>query len=99
MHSSLAVRDVQQAALAITWWTNAHAFRFSVPISSEPNPKSIRRHLSRAPLSTPYALTTMVQALVGSTVVAESSETVIVEGNHYFPPESIMVDLTSSDTT
>jgi uncharacterized protein (DUF427 family) len=41
----------------------------------------------------------MVQAIVNEVVVAESSETVFVEGNHYFPPESIKVVLTLSATT
>ena len=35
----------------------------------------------------------MPKAIVGDTVVAESDDTVIVEGNHYFPPESVKLDL------
>jgi len=31
----------------------------------------------------------MPQALFNGIVIAESDETVVVEGNHYFPPESI----------
>lgn len=31
----------------------------------------------------------MARAIWNGVVVAESDETVIVEGNHYFPPESI----------
>lgn len=31
----------------------------------------------------------MVQAIWNSVVIAESEETVMVEGNHYFPPEAI----------
>ena len=30
-----------------------------------------------------------MQALWNDTVIAESDETVVVEGNHYFPPESL----------
>jgi uncharacterized protein (DUF427 family) len=41
----------------------------------------------------------MVKVIVNDTVVAESSETVFIEGNHYFPPEAIKVDLSISDTT
>ncbi|KAI0279231.1 hypothetical protein BGY98DRAFT_970324 [Russula aff. rugulosa BPL654] len=41
----------------------------------------------------------MVKAIIDDTVVAESSETVFIEGNHYFPPEAIKVDLSISDTT
>jgi uncharacterized protein (DUF427 family) len=41
----------------------------------------------------------MVKAIVNNTVIAESSETVYIEGNHYFPPEAIKVDLSISDTT
>jgi len=41
----------------------------------------------------------MVKVVIGDTVVAESSETVFIEGNHYFPPEAIKADLSISDTT
>jgi uncharacterized protein (DUF427 family) len=41
----------------------------------------------------------MVKAIVNGTVVAEESETVFVEGNHYFAREAIKVDLSISDTT
>ncbi len=35
----------------------------------------------------------MAKAIVGDTIVAESDETVVVEGNHYFPPESVKLEL------
>ncbi|KAI9509193.1 DUF427-domain-containing protein [Russula earlei] len=41
----------------------------------------------------------MVKVIINDTVVAESSETVFVEGNYYFPPEAIKGDLFISDTT
>jgi uncharacterized protein (DUF427 family) len=31
----------------------------------------------------------MARALWNGTVIAESDDTVVVEGNHYFPPESV----------
>jgi len=31
----------------------------------------------------------MVRAIFNGTVVAESDETIVVEGNHYFPPDAI----------
>lgn len=31
----------------------------------------------------------MAKAIWNNTVIAESDETIIVEGNHYFPPQSI----------
>jgi uncharacterized protein (DUF427 family) len=31
----------------------------------------------------------MARALLNGVVIAESHDTVIVEGNHYFPPESV----------
>ena len=31
----------------------------------------------------------MMQAIWNGTVLAESDRTIVVEGNHYFPPESI----------
>ena len=34
-----------------------------------------------------------MKATWNDTVVAESDKTVVVEGNHYFPPESINKDL------
>lgn len=35
----------------------------------------------------------MVQAIWNGTVIAESDDTVMVEGNHYFPPSSVKADL------
>lgn len=31
----------------------------------------------------------MAKAIWNGTVIAESDETIVVEGNHYFPPESV----------
>ncbi|MGI9598316.1 MAG: DUF427 domain-containing protein [Acidimicrobiales bacterium] len=31
----------------------------------------------------------MAKAIVDGTVIAESDDTVVVEGNHYFPPSSV----------
>ena len=31
----------------------------------------------------------MIQAIWNGTILAESERTILVEGNHYFPPESI----------
>ena len=40
-----------------------------------------------------------MKAVWKNTVVAESNETIVVEGNHYFPPESIKKDcFAPSDT-
>ncbi|WP_059011138.1 DUF427 domain-containing protein [Streptomyces specialis] len=42
----------------------------------------------------------MVRALWNGAVIAEAPRTVMVEGNHYFPPEAVNRDyLTDSDTT
>ena len=30
-----------------------------------------------------------MQAILNGTVIAESNDTIVVEGNHYFPPESV----------
>lgn len=39
-----------------------------------------------------------MKALLNDTVIAESDATVVVEGNHYFPPESLNEDaLETSD--
>jgi uncharacterized protein (DUF427 family) len=35
----------------------------------------------------------MARAIWNGVVVAESDDTVVVEGNHYFPPESLTRDL------
>ena len=34
-----------------------------------------------------------MRAVINDTVVAESDETIVVEGNHYFPPGSVNADL------
>lgn len=42
----------------------------------------------------------MATAAYNGEVIAESDETLVVEGNHYFPPSSIRQDvLSASDTT
>ena len=41
-----------------------------------------------------------MKALWNNTVIAESADTVVVEGNHYFPPDSIQAEyFKPSDTT
>ncbi|MGQ0846871.1 MAG: DUF427 domain-containing protein [Sporichthyaceae bacterium] len=35
----------------------------------------------------------MKQALWNGAVIAESNETVLVEGNHYFPPDAVRTEL------
>jgi uncharacterized protein (DUF427 family) len=40
-----------------------------------------------------------MRAVWNDAVLAQSSKTVIVEGNHYFPPESIKKDLFSESDT
>jgi uncharacterized protein (DUF427 family) len=34
----------------------------------------------------------MAKATIDGTVIADSDETIVVEGNHYFPPEAIVWD-------
>ncbi|KAH8825166.1 DUF427-domain-containing protein [Flagelloscypha sp. PMI_526] len=41
----------------------------------------------------------MVKVTVGGTVVADSDNTVVVEGNHYFPPESVKKEYFSDSAT
>jgi uncharacterized protein (DUF427 family) len=41
-----------------------------------------------------------MKAIWNDTVIAESDDTVVIEGNHYFPPESVANELLlGSDTT
>ena len=40
----------------------------------------------------------MAKALVGDTIVAESDETVKIEGNYYFPPQSVDMQYFSEPT-
>jgi uncharacterized protein (DUF427 family) len=40
----------------------------------------------------------MVKAIWNNHVVAESDQTVVVEGNHYFPPESVKSDYLSASS-
>ncbi len=37
----------------------------------------------------------MPQAVFNGTVIAESEETIVVEGNHYFPPDSLNAEFFS----
>ena len=41
----------------------------------------------------------MVQAIWNGVVLAESDDTVIVEGNHYFPPEAIKTEFFSENVS
>lgn len=41
----------------------------------------------------------MVQARWNDVVIADSDETIVIEGNHYFPPHSVNKDLLRSSTT
>jgi len=42
----------------------------------------------------------MIKAIWNGQVLAESDETVVIEGNHYFPPAAVKQDfLSPSDTT
>jgi len=40
----------------------------------------------------------MPQAIVEGTVIAESDKTVKIEGNHYFPPDSVKLEFFSDPT-
>ncbi|MDX1765565.1 MAG: DUF427 domain-containing protein [Candidatus Saccharimonadales bacterium] len=40
----------------------------------------------------------MPKAMVGDTIIAESDQTILIEGNHYFPPESIKHGFLSEPT-
>ncbi len=39
-----------------------------------------------------------MQAIWNNTVIAESDDTVVVEGNHYFPPGSVNTDHVTAST-
>lgn len=41
----------------------------------------------------------MVTATWNDTIIAESDKTVVVEGNHYFPPESVRMELLEDSGT
>jgi uncharacterized protein (DUF427 family) len=41
----------------------------------------------------------MAKAIWNGTIIAESNETVIVEGNHYFPPDAINTEFFKNSTT
>jgi uncharacterized protein (DUF427 family) len=40
----------------------------------------------------------MATATWNNTVIAQSDDTVVVEGNHYFPREAVSAELVASDT-
>ena len=40
-----------------------------------------------------------MKALWNNKVIAESADTVVVEGNHYFPPDSIAIEFFKPSTT
>lgn len=69
-----------------------NAFLIGVSIRNVP----FRRSL----LSSALALSqTMVKAIVNGTVIADSNDTIVVEGNHYFPPSDVKTGLFSDSNT
>jgi len=40
-----------------------------------------------------------MKAVWNNTVIAESADTVVVEGNHYFPPDSVKTEFFKPSTT
>jgi uncharacterized protein (DUF427 family) len=40
-----------------------------------------------------------MKAIWNNTVIAQSSDTIVVEGNHYFPPQSVYKDLLKDSAT
>ena len=40
----------------------------------------------------------MIQAIWNNEVIAESDDTIIIEGNHYFPPESVKKEYFTDST-
>jgi uncharacterized protein (DUF427 family) len=40
-----------------------------------------------------------MKAIWNGTVIAESDKTVVVENNHYFPPDSVHMDLLAPSPT
>lgn len=41
----------------------------------------------------------MVRAIWNGQVIAESDETIVIEGNHYFPPESVKMEFLHDSET
>lgn len=107
VHSSLAVRDVQQTSTECLPNHVSHGFPFSRLSGFFRKSCVLNTSFLNARLILPsfvistssYTLATMVKAIYNGDLVAESSDTVFVEGNHYFPPESIKAVLSISDTT
>jgi uncharacterized protein (DUF427 family)/cytochrome c biogenesis protein CcdA len=63
--------------------------------------RTTRRPAPPAPstATTPEGATMRMQAVFNGTVIAESDDTIVVEGNHYFPVESVNSDyLVRTDT-
>ncbi len=68
----------------------------------------VRPDLSLTPISSrflfpdsraPSATVNMVKVTLNGTVLAESDKTVVVEGNHYFPPDSVNAAALSPSST
>ena len=41
----------------------------------------------------------MVKVTLNGKVLAESDKTIVVEGNHYFPPDTVQTDLFTDSKT
>src|SRR5260370_12564471 len=59
------------------------------PIRDRQSSSSRPKPMAQPQTSNPSKEAQMVKAVWNDTVIAETEETEIVEGNHYFPPESL----------
>lgn len=41
----------------------------------------------------------MVKVTLSGVVIAESDKTIVVEGNHYFPPDAVNTDVLKESST
>lgn len=61
--------------------------------------RRIPQRLARRGVDADPAALRMVRAVWNGAVIAESERTIVVEGNHYFPPDSVRKEhLVASDT-
>ena len=66
---------------------------------TEPHETGASRSSGKYPEAVSVETTMTVRASWNGTVLAESDRTVVVEGNHYFPPEDVRTDLLESSDT
>lgn len=90
VQTSHNLRDLGYVSVLLALGTLTGTANFQV------TPTSSHRRTSSQPS---YHPTNMVKVTLSGVVIAESDKTIVVEGNHYFPPDAVNTDVLKESST